>query len=236
MAKTNNLHIRIDPTIQGKAETVLKGLGMSISDAVTIFLNQVGLERRIPFQVELPEIQPSYCYGVYFGETPHNVYEWFEKIRQRLNPDFRSKVDRWLELAKDSSKKKMKGKWDKEDFWQFVFQDDESYGAFDSFEKLFKEAGLHLIYCYSDEPVAGPVPPFVAGFYLKKFDEDLALNRRKPRMYQALYKKLLTVFSSVEEKDLDYWGIYQEEEDVETKIYNSDALLFATSEDYQGNT
>ena len=41
MAKTNTLHIRVEPSVKQKAEKILKDLGLSITEAVNVFLNQV---------------------------------------------------------------------------------------------------------------------------------------------------------------------------------------------------
>jgi DNA-damage-inducible protein J len=46
--------IRIDPTIKEQADTVLQYLGMTTSEAVTIFLRQVILNNGIPFPIKAP--------------------------------------------------------------------------------------------------------------------------------------------------------------------------------------
>jgi addiction module RelB/DinJ family antitoxin len=236
MAKTNNLHIRIDPVVQERAGKVLKRLGMSIPGAVTIFLNQVSLEGGMPFQIKLPlnekEKQP-FCYGVYLGEKPNSFDAWFAGIRRRFTQEFRAKVDEWLEQAQFISRERLGSRWKSEDFWRFVLTNDENYGAFQTFEKLFNVAGLHLIYCYSNEPnnsLPVRIPPFVAGFYLNKIDTELARNREKPRKYSSMLGKLLGVFAKIEEDDLTYWGIDWEMEDIMEKIYNRDAPILFTDD------
>ena len=37
MAKTDTLHIRIEPSVKEKAEETLSELGLSISDAIDVF-------------------------------------------------------------------------------------------------------------------------------------------------------------------------------------------------------
>lgn len=54
MAKTETLHIRIDPEVKSKVEAILNRLGMSTTEAVTIFLYQVILQGGLPFSVKLP--------------------------------------------------------------------------------------------------------------------------------------------------------------------------------------
>jgi DNA-damage-inducible protein J len=54
MAKTANLHIRLDPEIKAGAEELFATFGISITDAVNIFLHQSLLERALPFNVRQP--------------------------------------------------------------------------------------------------------------------------------------------------------------------------------------
>jgi DNA-damage-inducible protein J len=54
MAKSSAITIRIDPEIKFQADNVLKYLGMTTSEAVTIFLRQVILNNGIPFPVKAP--------------------------------------------------------------------------------------------------------------------------------------------------------------------------------------
>ncbi len=54
MAKTETLHIRVNESVKTNAENTLNRLGISISDAVNMFLCQVDLTGGIPFEVKLP--------------------------------------------------------------------------------------------------------------------------------------------------------------------------------------
>ncbi len=51
MAKTASLHIRVDEQSKAQAERVYKRLGMSVSEAVNIFLHKSILVGGIPFDV-----------------------------------------------------------------------------------------------------------------------------------------------------------------------------------------
>ncbi len=55
MAKTDTLHIRIEPSVKQKAEETLKDLGLSITEAINVFLNQVILQDGIPFEIKKPK-------------------------------------------------------------------------------------------------------------------------------------------------------------------------------------
>ena len=54
MDKCTTLNLRINPEIKENAEKVLSQLGVSMSSAVNMFLNQVILTESIPFPVALP--------------------------------------------------------------------------------------------------------------------------------------------------------------------------------------
>ena len=54
MAKTDTLHIRIEPEVKKNAENTLNKLGLSTTEAINIFLHQVILTGGLPFDVILP--------------------------------------------------------------------------------------------------------------------------------------------------------------------------------------
>ena len=55
MAKDANLSIRVDKEIKEKAEEVLKRLGIPMSSAINIFLNQIIIRQGLPFDVKISE-------------------------------------------------------------------------------------------------------------------------------------------------------------------------------------
>ena len=54
MAKTANLNIRIDPEIKSNAETLFASFGITITDAINIFLHKAIMEGGLPFEVKQP--------------------------------------------------------------------------------------------------------------------------------------------------------------------------------------
>ena len=58
MARTANEFARVEPEIKEQAELVLDQLGMPMSNAVSMFLRQVVLQRGIPFEMKLPKAEP----------------------------------------------------------------------------------------------------------------------------------------------------------------------------------
>ena len=54
MAKNETLHIRVNENVRANAEKTLDILGISISDAVNLFLHQIPLVGGLPFDVRVP--------------------------------------------------------------------------------------------------------------------------------------------------------------------------------------
>ncbi|MDR2734828.1 MAG: type II toxin-antitoxin system RelB/DinJ family antitoxin [Spirochaetota bacterium] len=53
MASTN-INIRADSELKAKAQSVLNDLGLDMSTAINIFLNQIVLRQAIPFEISKP--------------------------------------------------------------------------------------------------------------------------------------------------------------------------------------
>ena len=54
MPKTAVISARIDPELKRDAEEVFKELGLTATQAITLFYKQVELERGLPFAVRVP--------------------------------------------------------------------------------------------------------------------------------------------------------------------------------------
>ena len=50
--KTVTISIRVDPNIKREAALLFKSLGLSMSKAINIFLNQSTIENAIPFKIK----------------------------------------------------------------------------------------------------------------------------------------------------------------------------------------
>lgn len=55
MEKTATLNLRVNPVVKGRAEEVLTRLGIPMSTAIDMYLNQISLTGGIPFAVTLPK-------------------------------------------------------------------------------------------------------------------------------------------------------------------------------------
>lgn len=54
MPKTAVISARIDPNLKHDAEKVFRELGLTATQAITLFYKQVELERGLPFAVRMP--------------------------------------------------------------------------------------------------------------------------------------------------------------------------------------
>ena len=52
--KTTVIRARIEPELKDDVESVLNELGLSVTDAITIFFRQIRRKRKLPFDVRIP--------------------------------------------------------------------------------------------------------------------------------------------------------------------------------------
>ena len=56
-APTSVLHIRVDEETKAGAVVALDALGLSMSDAVRLFLHRVATDRALPFELRVPNAE-----------------------------------------------------------------------------------------------------------------------------------------------------------------------------------
>ncbi len=54
MAKTAMIRARIEPKLKNDVEYIFKKLGITTTEAISLFYNQIKLRRGIPFEVNIP--------------------------------------------------------------------------------------------------------------------------------------------------------------------------------------
>lgn len=54
MGKTSTIRARIEPELKEKAEHIFHQLGLTVTQAITLFYRQVELRKGLPFDVSLP--------------------------------------------------------------------------------------------------------------------------------------------------------------------------------------
>ncbi len=59
MARTSNVYVRLEPSVKEQSEAILNQLGIPMSNAIALFLQQVILHRGLPFELKLINEQPT---------------------------------------------------------------------------------------------------------------------------------------------------------------------------------
>ncbi|WP_205962311.1 type II toxin-antitoxin system RelB/DinJ family antitoxin [Neopusillimonas aestuarii] len=54
MANTTMVHVRVDEKIKAEATETLASMGLTVSDAVRVFLTRVVADKELPFAVKAP--------------------------------------------------------------------------------------------------------------------------------------------------------------------------------------
>ncbi len=54
MPKTEMIRARVEPDLKHEAEEVFAALGLSATEAITLFYKQVSLHHGLPFEVKIP--------------------------------------------------------------------------------------------------------------------------------------------------------------------------------------
>ncbi|MBW2366332.1 MAG: type II toxin-antitoxin system RelB/DinJ family antitoxin [Deltaproteobacteria bacterium] len=54
MNKTATIQTRVDPVVKHNAQMILKKLNISMSEAISMYLSQITLQKGIPFEIKIP--------------------------------------------------------------------------------------------------------------------------------------------------------------------------------------
>jgi DNA-damage-inducible protein J len=57
MAATTMVHVRVDERIKAEATKTLAAMGLSVSDALRVFLTRVAAEKQLPFALKVPNAE-----------------------------------------------------------------------------------------------------------------------------------------------------------------------------------
>lgn len=80
MAKTDVLHIRVEPSVKQRAEKTLNDLGLSITEAINVFLNQVILNDGIPFEIRKPKFNKETIQAIEDTKKGKNLSKTFDNV------------------------------------------------------------------------------------------------------------------------------------------------------------
>lgn len=91
-ATTTMVHVRVNEQVKTQATEALASMGLSVSDAVRVFLTRIAAEKQLPFALKVPN-----------AETRAALAEAQEIIASR-RARFASADDLFRSLEEDSSK------------------------------------------------------------------------------------------------------------------------------------
>lgn len=57
MAATTMVHVRLDENVKAQATETLATMGLSVSDAVRVFLMRVVADKQLPFELKVPNVE-----------------------------------------------------------------------------------------------------------------------------------------------------------------------------------
>ena len=72
MEKTATLNFRVNPDLKIRVENILSSLGLTMSSAIDIYLNQISLTGGIPFPLKLPNVPSSVNADLMTDQELHN--------------------------------------------------------------------------------------------------------------------------------------------------------------------
>lgn len=81
MSKSASISMRVDPQIKAEAESIYGSLGMTLTEAINIFLHKSILEGGLPFDVRQPrynretEVAIHEAREILAGNTPAESYD-----------------------------------------------------------------------------------------------------------------------------------------------------------------
>ena len=84
MSKTKMITARVDPKLKRETEKILKDLGLTTTQAITLFFNQINLRKALPFALAIPNTETAQAIenalaGVDLSEA-ENADTLFEKL------------------------------------------------------------------------------------------------------------------------------------------------------------
>jgi len=57
MASSTMIHVRVDEQLKQNATEALDAMGLSVSDAVRVFLTRVAADQAFPFELRVPSVE-----------------------------------------------------------------------------------------------------------------------------------------------------------------------------------
>ena len=98
MAKSLTLHTRVEPEIKEKADAILSELGVTVSDAINMFLHQIVYHRGIPLDLRLKDetIDEKLLRQIASSNTPRVKLEPDENDNLTVDKELHPHIHDWL--------------------------------------------------------------------------------------------------------------------------------------------
>lgn len=94
MAKTTNINVRIEPETKASAEQLFSNLGLTLTDAINIFLHQSLMVGGLPFEMKLPrynamtEAAMQEARDITSGKIPAKKYSCAHELMEDLDSEY----------------------------------------------------------------------------------------------------------------------------------------------------
>ncbi len=84
MPKTEQLNVRMDSAVKTSAEAVFRELGMTSTQAITLFYRQVSLQQGLPFALKIPNEETQAAMREVRERRDLNHYDTAEDLKREL--------------------------------------------------------------------------------------------------------------------------------------------------------
>ena len=98
MEKTATMNLRVNPNVKKRAEEVLGILGIPMSTAIDMYLNQISLTGGIPFSVTIPKVPESVNMDFMTADEIHEKLN--EGYDQAINGNIRDATSAFANFRK----------------------------------------------------------------------------------------------------------------------------------------
>ncbi len=84
MPKTTMIHARVEEDLKAETEKIFKKLGLSTTEAITVFFSQVRLRKGLPFDVKIPNKTTLETFRKTDAGVELNEYESMAKFKEKM--------------------------------------------------------------------------------------------------------------------------------------------------------
>ena len=84
MAKTEMIRARVEPELKHEAEELFKRLGLSATEAITLFYKQVTMNQGLPFEVKIPNAATTEALRQAESSAGLTEYESLKDLKTRF--------------------------------------------------------------------------------------------------------------------------------------------------------